>query len=108
MMINRTVLEDRHISPSLIVKWNYVMSDIESCRQFVLRLLSKKARLPEPLPAGFDYMCSGHVDSMGLIKFIVEVETEFGIEIGEADLLDPAFKTVEGLINCVDSKRSLT
>lgn len=82
------------------------MSDFATCKPYVLRLLGKKARLPEPLPAAFDYMRSGHIDSMGLIKFILEIEAEYGIEIQEADMLQADFRTVDGLIDCIDRKRS--
>lgn len=82
------------------------MTEFSTCKPYVLRLLGKKARLPEPLPVGFDYMRSGHIDSMGLIKFILEIEAEYGIALEEADLLHPAFRTIDGLVQCIDRKRS--
>lgn len=82
------------------------MEVLPTCRPYILRLLGKKARLPDPLPDAFDFMRSGHVDSMGLIKFMLEIENEFGIELTEADLLQPAFRTVAGLVACVDARRA--
>lgn len=76
-------------------------------QQFVTRLLEKKGKLPSPYEPTFDYMRSGHVDSMGLIKFMLAIEAEFDIEISEDDMLSPDFRTLGGLVRLIEQKRSV-
>lgn len=52
----------------------------------------------------FNYIETGYVDSMGIIKFIVELEKEFDIEIKDDDMLSPKFKTIGGLIELIEGK----
>jgi len=74
-------------------------------RPFILKQITKKA----PLPAGvdvdaFDYIASGHVDSIAIMKFVVDLESHFDIEISDADLTAPEFRTVGGLAGLVTRK----
>ncbi len=73
---------------------------------FVLARIQKKAKLAKDADlAAFDYIESGHVDSVGIIHFILEIERTFGIEIGEADIESAEFRTVGGLIALIERKR---
>ena len=72
---------------------------------FVLARLEKKSKLPVDQPLDtFDYIQSGHVDSIAIIRFVVDLEREFDIEIVEADLISPEFRTVGGLIALIGRK----
>lgn len=85
------------------------MNDVTTApttQTFIYRLLEKKGKLPSPVEPSFDYLRSGHVDSMGLIKFMLEIEAEFDIEITEDDMLSPAFRTVGGLLALIEQKRA--
>jgi len=74
-------------------------------RQFVLRSIARKARLPVDVDIEtFDYIDSGHVDSVGIIKFMVNIEAQFDIEITEAEMESPEFRTVGGLISLISRK----
>lgn len=76
-----------------------------SVRQFVLGLIEKKAKLPKACDVdSFNYIDSGHVDSIGIIKFVVEIESKYDIEISEADMESPEFKTVGGLVSIIGKK----
>lgn len=61
--------------------------------------ISKKINISE-----LRYLESGHVDSLGLMKFIMELEDKFGVEISEDDMQLEAFLTVGGLANIIRKK----
>jgi D-alanine--poly(phosphoribitol) ligase subunit 2 len=55
-------------------------------RLFVLGLLEKKNKLPQNFDNASDFIKAGIIDSMAIIKFILELESRFDIEITEADI----------------------
>jgi acyl carrier protein len=74
-------------------------------RDFVLQLIEKKARLPENVDLdSLNYFESGYVDSLGIIKFVVEIENFYQIEISDSDIESADFKTVGGLVSLVRRK----
>lgn len=78
---------------------------MESIKTFVLGLVEAKARLPAGVDVdSFNYIESGHVDSIGIIKFVLSIESRYGIEVGEDDMLSPAFRTVGGLVALIEGK----
>lgn len=76
----------------------------DSVRTFVLALLEKKARLPKEFDDASDFIKMGIVDSVGIIKFILELESGFDIEITEEDIESDDFRTVRGLVSVIDRK----
>lgn len=73
----------------------------------IVNLIEKKAKLPKDCDLNiFDYIESGYIDSMGLIKFIVDIEYKFDISISETDMEDSRFRTINGLVNIIDQKLS--
>lgn len=73
---------------------------------FVVNLIEKKAKLPQEYDLSFDFMQSGHIDSMGLIKFILAIESAFDIEISEADMQRQDFKTLGGIVKIIEEKKN--
>lgn len=74
--------------------------------EFVLKYLSKKGKLPKDINIDeFNYIDTGYVDSMGLLKFVVELEQEFDIEISDDDMMLPEFKKIGGLVALIQAKR---
>jgi acyl carrier protein len=73
-------------------------------RSFILALLGKK----NPLPPGFDghtdFIAGGIIDSMAIIKFLVELEAHFDIAIDEDELASEQFRTVDGLVTMIAAK----
>lgn len=74
-------------------------------RAFVISRIEKKSKLP----AGgnmdeLDYMAAGYVDSMGIIKFVLEIEAQFDITIEDVDLESPEFRTIGGLVRLIGNK----
>lgn len=78
----------------------------DSVREFVLGLVQAKAQLPEAVDIDtFDYVASGFIDSVGLVKFVLTIEASYDIEILEADILSEQFRTVGGLVALIEARR---
>ncbi len=77
----------------------------ENIRAFVLDKVQSKEKLPEMDEIDdLKYIDEGYVDSIGLIKFIVEIETEFDIEIDDDDIASLEFRTIGGLCSLINNK----
>lgn len=77
----------------------------DSITQFVIGLIEKKGKLPQNEDIlAFNYIDSGYVDSIGIIKFVVEIEAKYEIEITEADIESNEFRTIGGLIYIINKK----
>ena len=73
-------------------------------QNFVLGLLKKKSRLPSDFSDSTDYLKTGIVDSIGIIKFILELESQFDIEISDEDIESDDFRSVSGLVKLISHK----
>jgi len=72
---------------------------------YIVRLLNKKG----PLPADVDidqyrFIDSGHIDSLSLLNFVMDLEEHFQIELTDQDLESPEFRTVSGLAAMIQRK----
>lgn len=76
----------------------------DNIRPFVLKLLGKKSRLPKDFDDADDFIKAGIVDSIGIIKFILELESRFNIEITETDIESDGFRSVQGLVTMINRK----
>jgi acyl carrier protein len=77
----------------------------DSVSSFVLKLIEKKAKLPESTDLNnLDYIETGYVDSIGIIKFIIDIEAEYDIEILDSDMESQEFRTVGGIISLIRRK----
>lgn len=45
-----------------------------------------------------------HLDSFGIIQFIMAIEEEFNIKLNPEDTESEEFRTIEGLIKIIESK----
>lgn len=52
-----------------------------------------------------DYLRAGCLSSLGIMRLVVAIEQRFNIEITEADLMRPDFKTLNGLERLIADKR---
>ena len=78
---------------------------VASVRPFILRYVQKKAKLPREADlTRFDYIDAGYVDSMGMIKFVMAIESEFDIVIEDEDLSSSDFRTIDGIIGLIEGK----
>lgn len=75
-----------------------------SIRSFIVELLEKKSSLPRDFNDTTDFIKAGIVDSIGIIKFILELESRFDIEITETDIESNEFRSVQGVIAMIKRK----
>lgn len=74
---------------------------------FVLEKIQKKGKIPDTTSClAFDYRRAGYVDSIGIMKFVLEIEAEFDIEISDADMESPTFSTIGGLVTIIEAHLS--
>lgn len=77
----------------------------DNIKSFVIKLLEKKSSIPKNQSVGdYNYLDSGHIDSIALIKFIAEIEEEFEIELSDDEIMSDEFRMVDGLVNIINSK----
>lgn len=77
----------------------------EQVSVYIVELLEKKKPLPDgTVISEYPYIDVGHIDSLSLMKFILEIEENFDIEIEDQDIQSDAFRTVGGLIDIVAAK----
>ncbi|UZE97561.1 acyl carrier protein [Alkalimarinus alittae] len=77
-------------------------------RDFIVSLLEKKQAIPAVLDINdYRFMESGHIDSLAVMKFILQIEDKFDIEISDEDMLSQQFQTVGGLSAIVNEKIGL-
>lgn len=78
------------------------MDEIQS---FIVELLEARGPISgEGNFENFNYMESGHIDSIALVKFVLDLECHFDIEIKPEDILSEKFRTVGGLASLVREK----
>ncbi len=78
---------------------------LENIRQFVVRLLLEKGPLPTHTSIDeYRYLDTGHIDSLGFIKFIFRIEEQFHVQFSEYDIVSPQIRTVGGIVAIIASK----
>ncbi len=55
----------------------------------------------------YRYLDAGHVDSLNIMQFILEIEESFDISLSAEDTQSDEFRTVGGIITLVERKRRL-
>ncbi len=84
------------------------MANAEDIKSFILKYISKKGKLPNDINIDeFNYIDTGYIDSMALLKFIVELEQEFDVQISDDDMMSKEFKTIGGLTNLISNKEKV-
>lgn len=74
-------------------------------KEFILAELSRKGRLPADTDLdALDYRKAGYIDSIGLIKFILNIEREFDIDFSEGEVGSPDFRVVGSLVKIIEEK----
>jgi acyl carrier protein len=77
----------------------------DSIRQFVIKSIEKKSKLPKGIDIdSFNYIDTGYVDSLGIIKFVADIESTYDIEILDSDIESSELRTIGGLISIIDRK----
>ena len=74
-------------------------------KKFIVNYLEKKGKISKDIDIdNLKYIETGYIDSIGIVKFIIELEEKFDIQILEEDILSEEFKTVKGLVNIINKK----
>ena len=79
----------------------------EDIRKFIVSLLQRKGHLPSDFDDSTDFIADGIVDSIGIIKFVLEIESRFEIEILDADIESGRFRTLRGLTTMIAAKLAM-
>jgi acyl carrier protein len=58
------------------------------------------------LPSDYPLLQTNLIDSLGLFNLVSFLESEFGIEVGDAELVPEHFGTIAGIARLVESKRA--
>ncbi len=75
-------------------------------QKWLMKWFERRGRpLAWPADATSDFVKQGLIDSFGVVELIEDLESHFGFRFSEADLNDPLFATLGGLLELVQSKR---
>lgn len=74
-------------------------------KQFVIQQLEKKQALPKDINIDdYPFIDDGHIDSMGIMGFIIALENEFHIELSQEEISSEAFRRVGSLTILLETK----
>jgi len=76
----------------------------EDVHNFILELLERKSPLPKDFDDNSDFIDAGIIDSIQIIKFVLDLEAKFGVEITDDEIVSQDFRNVRGLTNLIYSK----
>ena len=79
---------------------------MKSIRDFIITYLQQEYTFPDENIDTINYVEKGYIDSLAILKFVVELEEEFGVEFSDDELSLPDFKMVGGLIRLIELKVS--
>lgn len=78
---------------------------MQDIRQFLLDYIQKEYSIPSGIDINtLNYVESGYVDSIGMIRFVIATEEEFGIEFTDEELSEPSFKVMGSLVSLIERK----
>jgi acyl carrier protein len=60
---------------------------------------------PDELDDDFDLQTGGAVDSLGLLKLVAWMESEFGVSVDESELGPDSLRTVDSIKAFIDERR---
>jgi acyl carrier protein len=60
---------------------------------------------PDELDDDFDLQTGGAVDSLGLLKLVAWMESEFGVSVDESELGPDSLRTVDSIKEFIDERR---
>lgn len=76
-----------------------------SVKESVLNLLQVKYTIPlDKDVQTLNYIEEGYVDSLGVIKFVCDIEDQFNIEFTDDEIMSDDFQIVGKLITLVEEK----
>lgn len=74
-------------------------------QEYILNAIQRESDLePNINLLEFNYIENGYIDSIGIIKFIAEMEDEFGIEFTDEEIISDEFRIIGSLIKLIERK----
>ena len=73
----------------------------------IIDLLEKRGPIPgkdDQERLAYNYLDAGHVDSINMIQFTLEIEELFGVVLTPEDTISEQFRSVRGLVQIVEDK----
>ena len=52
----------------------------------------------------YRYLDAGHIDSLAIINFMIELEEKFNISLSPEDTQSDEFRYIEGLVKIIENK----
>jgi acyl carrier protein len=83
------------------------MGTREKLRTFIVDELQPEPPASE-LTDDYPLLANGVIDSIGIYQIVGYVESEFGVEIADEELVEDNFGTIGDLAALVDAKRETT
>lgn len=80
------------------------MSVADALREFISRELPS-GRRPEELTDDFPLIRERVIDSLGIFQVVAFLEGEFGVEIGDDEVVLENFESIAALVEFVESKQ---
>lgn len=78
---------------------------MSSVREYILEALQREYGFKNGVDVdNINYIEEGYMDSLGMIRFITELEDTFQIEFSEDEMESASFQFVGGLIGLVEKK----
>ncbi len=76
----------------------------EQIVNFIVQELEKSGPLPVEDVLSFNFIDSGFIDSLSIMKFLVALEAKFTIQFTDDELLSEEFKTIGSLSLIISQK----
>ncbi len=92
--------------PSKIVR-NTMMPSENKIYEFLVNYLNDISPIPRQDKTGilqYRYLDVGHIDSFGIINFIIAIEDEFGSSLAAEDTESDEFRCIAGLIKIIANR----
>jgi acyl carrier protein len=83
------------------------MDNTANVKQFVVDEFMPDVSTDE-LDANFDLLEGGVVDSLGLLKVVAWLESEYDIEVDDSELGPDSFRTVAAIATYIDQSKQTT
>lgn len=80
------------------------MDDTAKIKQFIVDEFMPDMS-PDELDNDFDLQTGGAVDSLGLLKLVAWMESEFGVSVDESELGPDSLRTVDSIQAFIDERR---
>lgn len=77
----------------------------------LIEILESRNPIPDNYSKNADsyrYLDAGHIDSLSIIDFILQLETTFNIDITPDDTQSDEFRYVKGLVRIIEKKKNET